>query len=406
VRVAYLINQYPKISHSFIRREILALEQLGFEIQRISLRGWDLELADEADRIERGRTRFVLRRNPLALFFDVVRLLVQRPIRFLRALRTALRMSQGSPRPLYVHLIYVAEACCVERWVRMAGVEHVHAHFATNSAEVAMLVNELGGPPWSFTVHGPEDLESARALQIERAAFVTTVSMFGRAQLYRKLDPRSWPKVHVIHCGVGPSFHSAPENVKLIQKRLVCVARLSPEKGHVILLEAARILAAQGVHYQLILAGDGELRPEVEAQISQDNLTDKVQITGWLSEKQVRDEILGARALVLASFAEGVPLVIMEAMALRRPVIAPFIGGIPELVRQGEDGWLVPASDAVALAEAMRSCLEAPADLITRMGEAAHERVLVRHDVNTEARKMGELFHHAESDLLGPRCDR
>ena len=402
MRVAYLINQYPKISHSFIRREILALEKLGFEIQRISLRGWDLDLADDADRIERGRTRFVLRQNPLALLFDVLRLLVQRPLRFLRALRMALRMSHGSPRPLYVHLIYVAEACCVERWVRMAGVEHVHAHFATNSAEVAMLVNALGGPPWSFTVHGPEDLESARTFQIEQAAFVTTVSMFGRAQLYRKTEPRSWPKIRVVHCGVDPSFQPEPEKLQIMPKRLVCVARLSPEKGHAILLEAARLLTSQGVHYQLILAGDGDLRPEIEAQIAQNNLTDRIQVTGWLSEKQVREEILRARALVLASFAEGVPIVIMEAMALRRPVIAPFIGGIPELVRQGEDGWLVPASDAVALADAMRSCLEAPLDLITHMGQAAHERVLVRHDVNTEAKKMRELFHHAGSDLSEP----
>jgi len=406
MRIAYLINQYPAISHSFIRREILALEQLGFEIMRISIRGWDLELADEEDRVERERTRYVLRAGAPTLLLAVVRMLIGRPARMMQALALAWRMSRRSERPLLVHLAYVAEACCIEPWLVAAGVKHLHAHFGTNSSDVAMLVHMLGGPSWSFTAHGTETFDNPRLVglteKVLRCAFVVAVSSYGRAQIYRSVKSRYWHKVHLVHCGLDPIFRTVPATVTALPRRIVCVGRLSPEKGHVFLLEAARRLAAQGVDFQLILAGDGELRPEIEAQITQNRLADRIQITGWISGAQVRDEILAARALVLPSFGEGLPVVIMEAMALRRPVIAPFIAGIPELVRPGEDGWLVPAGDVAALVDAMRACLVAPPDDITRMGKAARERVLARHDVNIEAAKLQRLFHSNGADPQKP----
>ena len=160
-------------------------------------------------------------------------------------------------------------------------------------------------------------------------------------------------------------------------------------------MEAAQRLAARGVEFELVLVGDGEMRADIEALIKRHNLQDRVRITGWISSDQVRDEILAARALVLPSFAEGLPMVIMEAMALRRPVISTFVAGIPELVHPGEHGWLVPAGDVEALAEAMQACLDAPVDTLARMGEAAHERVLARHSVDTQAAKLGKLFQTA-----------
>ncbi len=397
MRIAYLINQYPAISHSFIRREILALEKLGFEVIRISLRGWDGELADEEDWVERERTRYVLRARTPTLLLSMARMLLERPVRLARALVMAWHMSRTSDRPFHVHLAYVAEACRVEPWLRKAGVKHLHAHFGTNSAEVAMQVHNLGGPPWSFTVHGPEEFEKATlvglAEKVRHCAFVVAVSSYGRAQIYRFVEPQYWQKVHVVHCGLDSTFLMAPVTLGALPKRIVCVGRFSPQKGHLVLLDAARRLANEGIDFQLILAGDGVLRPEIELQIAQHKLTDKVQITGWVSGKRVRDEILAARALVQPSFAEGLPVVIMEAMALGRPVIATFIAGIPELVRPGEDGWLVPAGDVEALVDAMRACLEAPLDEITRMGKSAREHVLVRHDVNTEALKLQRLFY-------------
>jgi glycosyltransferase involved in cell wall biosynthesis len=172
---------------------------------------------------------------------------------------------------------------------------------------------------------------------------------------------------------------------------------LCGQKGQLLLVEAASRLAARKVAFDLVLAGDGEMRAEVEAQVARHGLQDRVHITGWISGQQVRQEILAARALVLPSFAEGLPVVLMEAMALRRPVISTFVAGIPELVQPGEHGWLVPAGDVQALADAMQACLDSPADVLERMGELAHQRVRERHDVDTEAGKLATLFETANA---------
>ena len=189
MRIAYLVNQYPKISHSFIRREILALERQGFEVIRIALRGWAGEVVDEEDRIERKRTRYVLREGAPGLLLALARALLTRPASLIRALALACRMGRRAERPLFVHLIYLAEACRIETWLRKAGVQHLHAHFGTNSAEVAMLVHALGGPDWSFTVHGPEEFDKPQFIglgeKIRHCSFVVAVSSYTRSQLYR-----------------------------------------------------------------------------------------------------------------------------------------------------------------------------------------------------------------------------
>lgn len=399
MRIAYLINQYPKVSHTFIRREILALERQGFEILRIALRGWDGELVDAEDQIERGRTRYVLREGAPALLVALTRVLFTRPVRFTKALVLAWGMSRRAERPLTVHLAYLIEACCVETWLRESDIRHLHAHFGTNSAEVAMLVRVLGGPPWSFTVHGPEEFDKGPSIglaqKLRHCEFVVAISSYGRSQLYRFVTHQQWRKVRVVHCGLEPAFRAVPLKPVPAARRLVCVGRLCEQKGQLLLVKAAWQLAKQGTDFELVLAGDGELRAEIEALIVRLNLESKVRITGWINSEQVRDEILAARGLVLPSFAEGLPVVIMEAMALRRPIISTFIAGIPELVQPGEHGWLVPAGDVQALVEAMRACLDAPTDVLTRLGDAARERVLARHDVDIEAAKLVKLFQVA-----------
>jgi len=399
MRVAYLINHYPRVSHTFIRREMLALERQGFEVMRIALRGWDDEQVDAVNQSERERTRYVLRVGAPALLLAVARMLLVRPGRFGRALALAWRMSRRAERPLPLHLIYLAEACCIVPWLRDGDIQHLHAHFGTNSAEVAMLTQVLGGPPWSFTVHGPEEFDKAPIIglaeKLRRCAFVVAVSSYGRSQLYRLVERAHWPKVQVVHCGLDPAFHAVPAALPPAARRLVCVGRLCEAKGQLLLIEAARRLAEKGVDFELVLAGDGELHTEIEALIASYDLKAKVRILGWISGDQVRDEILAARALVLPSFAEGLPVVIMEAMALRRPVISTYIAGIPELVRSGEHGWLVPAGDVEALVEAMHACLDAPAEALGCMGEAGRERVLARHGIDSEAVKLEKLFRMA-----------
>ncbi len=397
MRIAYLVNQYPTTSHSFIRREIRAIEALGHQVFRISIRGWGEEIRGTADEAERLLTHYVLRDGPMPLLLAFLRTLVQRPARLAAAVNSAVKLSRRAERPLPLHLIYLLEACVILNWLRAEKIEHLHAHFGTNSAEVAMLVRELGGPPFSFTPHGPEEFDKARFIglpeKIARASFVAAVSSFGRSQLYRYTPYEMWDKIKVIHCGLEKAFYEGVvARPASSSNRLVCVGRLCEQKGQSLLIEAASLLAKRGADFELVLAGDGEMRGEIENLISQAGLRARVRITGWISSEQVREEILGSRALVLPSFAEGLPVVIMEAMSLRRPVISTFIAGIPELVVPGEHGWLVPAGDGRALAEAMQACLGASSDTISEMGESARTRVLQRHDVDQEAAKLADLF--------------
>ncbi len=396
LRVAYLVNQYPKVSHSFIRREILALERQGVSVQRIAVRGWDGALVDAEDHRERERTQYLLQDGVAALAWPTLRTLVAAPARFARALALAWRMGRRADRPLPVHVVYLAQACRLLGWLRDAGATHLHAHFGTNPAEVAMLVHMLGGPPYSFTVHGPEEFDRPQFLglgeKLRRCAFAVAISSYGRSQLYRWVEHAHWPKVHVVHCGIERAFHAVAAGAPPARPRLVCVGRLCEQKGQLLLVQAAHRLRRRGIPFELVLAGDGEMRADIESLVASLDLRDQVRITGWISSLQVRDEILASRALVLASFAEGLPVVVMEAMALRRPVIATAVAGIPELVRPPEHGWLLPAGDVDALAAAMEACLAAPPELLARMGEAAHRRVLERHDIDTEAAKLAALF--------------
>jgi colanic acid/amylovoran biosynthesis glycosyltransferase len=400
MRVAYLINEYPKISHTFIRREIRALEEQGIEVVRFAIRGWAVSQVDEEDRIEQTRTHYVLRAGKLGLLLAVARTLGTKPLALARSLALAYRMGRRAERPLLVHLIYLAEACYIERQLRQCGVRRLHAHFGTNPAEVAMLVHLLGGPEWSFTVHGPEEFDKAAFIglgeKLRRCSFVVAVSSYGRSQLYRWVEHQLWPKVQVVRCGLDRPYLAAAVLTAPQPRRLVCLGRLCEQKGQLLLLEAAHRLAADGMEFELVLAGDGELRLEIEALIALYKLQNKVTITGWISGDRARQEILAARALVLPSLAEGLPVVLMEAMALQRPVITTYIAGIPELVVPGEHGWLVPAGDLDGLTDAMRACLEAPTDLLARMGRSARQCVLERHDAEAEAAKLAALFSESQ----------
>lgn len=394
MKIAYFINHYPKVSHSFIRREILALERQGFEVLRIALRGWDGPLPDPEDQRERALTRYVLRGGVGGLLLPALRRALRSPARLLAALRLAVAMSRKSDRPLAFHLISVAEACRIVEWTAKFGAARVHAHFGTNSAEIAMLGRVLGGPPYSFTLHGTDEFIRPVGLEekVSRSSFVIAVSSFVRSQVYMRTHHADWHKVKVVHCGLEREFYSIDPPPIPARPRLVCVGRLCEVKGQLLLLDAAARLAAKDLPFELVLAGDGPMRPEIEAHIRGHHLEDRVRITGWISSEQVRDEILAARGLVLPSFSEGLPIVIMEAMALSRPVLATYVAGIPELVRDGENGWLFPAGSVNDLADAMEACLRKPVGELEVLGRSAHARVIERHSIDTEVSKLAELF--------------
>jgi glycosyltransferase involved in cell wall biosynthesis len=397
MKIAYFVNQYPKVSHTFIRREIFALERQGVAVVRLALRGWDADVRGEEDLAERARTRHVLRGGLAGLLARALRRCAASPGRAWTALRAALAMGRHADRAWPYHLMYFVEACTVADWLREEGATHLHAHFGTNSAEVARLAHLLSGVPYSFTVHGPDEFDRPAALHLDQkirdAAFVVAISSYGRSQLWRWLPAQDWPKVQVVHCGLEPPFFAPADRLSVgTAPRLVNVGRLCAQKGQLLLVEAAARLAATGARFELVLCGDGEMRPPIEAAIRRHGLEGHVRITGWISSETVREELLAARALVLPSFAEGLPVVVMEAMAVGRPVVTTRIAGIPELVRDGVDGWLVPPGSLEDLEQAMRDCLAAPPERLARMGASARARVHERHHVDVEAARLKALF--------------
>lgn len=409
MKIAYFINDYPRVSHSFIRREIQAIERCGIEVQRIALRGWTGTLPDPQDRAERERTRYVLREGITGLIVPALLMLLRSPGRFFTAARLAMRMADESARGLPYHLVYLAEACRLVPWLQSSGARRVHAHFGTNSTEVVMLARALGGPPYSFTVHGPAEFLRPMKLdvKIERSSFVVAISQFGRSQLYLRSRHEDWPRIKVIHCGLDRAFYEVPAVPIPAAPRLVCVGRLCAAKGQLLLVEAMAQLAAKGLECELVLAGDGPMRAELEALVARHDLQRCVQITGWIGSADVRRHMLASRALVLPSLAEGLPVVIMEAMALRRPVLATYVAGIPELVRPAKDGWLFPAGSVKELARAMQECLTMPLESLERLGASAYERVIIRHAVDREAARLAELFRSADGASIDPSaaCD-
>ena len=402
-KVAYLVNQYPKVSHSFVRREIQALEASGISVLRFSIRSVANELVDEADKQELQKTRFLLGNGAIFLLLSLLQVALSRPIRFFQALSLVWQTGWKSERGMDYQLAYLAEACVLLGWLLKAGVVHLHAHFGTNSATVAMLCHTLGGPPYSFTVHGPEEFDKVQMIalpeKIKRADFVVAISEFGVSQLYRWCPFQEWSKIHLIRCGVDQSFLAQPPVAIPEEPRLVCVGRLCEDKGQLLLVHAAHQLAAAGLNFKLTLVGDGPLRAELETWIRTYGLERQVEITGWASSAEVRQFILDARAMVLPSFAEGLPVVIMEALALGRPVISTTIAGIPELVQPGVSGWLVPPSSIDALTQAMRSALQSPTADLEKMGRMGAERVARQHDVVVEAQKLAKLLQTRNQPL-------
>jgi colanic acid/amylovoran biosynthesis glycosyltransferase len=407
MRIAYLVNKYPKVSHSFIRREIAALEAIGLSVARFSIRSCESELVDSKDKLEFQKTQIVLGVGVLGLLVNLMSFAIAKPISLFRGIHLALKIGWKSDAGILRHLIYLVEACVLWHWLQKEQITHLHSHFGTNSTTVAMLCNAIGGINYSFTVHGPEEFDRAENIalteKINRAKFVVAICSFGRSQLYRWCEYQQWQKIHLVRCGVDEDYFNQPEtpvaNIPSDIPNLVCVGRLCEQKGQILLLQAIKALAEEGFELFLTLVGDGELRSQIETLIHEYDLEKQVKITGWASGTQVQNYIINARALILPSFAEGLPVVIMEAFALHRPVISTYIAGIPELVQSDVNGWLVPAGSLQELTSAIREVLRMSPDELNRMGNAGTISVAEYHNVTQEAKKLATLFNLSNSSL-------
>ncbi len=258
-----------------------------------------------------------------------------------------------------------------------------------------MLAGIVGDMTFSFTAHGQEEFDRPSALSLRQKVTasrrVVAISSYGRAQLYRWSDRRDWPKIEVVHCGIDEDIPE-PATPPGESRTIVCVARLSPEKGHFLLIDAAEQLRRERDDFRIVLAGDGDLRAEIEDRIRAKGLEDVISITGWIDGDGVRRELAGARAIIVPSFLEGLPVVIMEAMAAARPVLTTWVAGIPELVRPGEEGLLFRPGSIDAIADAMRTCLDMPSDRLAAMGRSGRRRVFERHSASVGGQRMVRIF--------------
>ena len=400
MRIAYFTNQYPKVSHSFIRREILALEKLGHSVERFALRSDEAELVDPVDQSEFTKTSYVLSESKISIIVACLQVIFKRPLRFLTTFILAIKLGFRSDRGVLRNIAYLLESCVLLTWQRDKDIQHVHAHFGTNSTSVVMFAHLLGGAGYSFTVHGPEEFDKPEfislAEKIKYSRFVVAISSYGRSQMFRWIPSEQWSKVKVVHCGLDAEF-LADNNIVSpnVSRQLVCVGRLCEQKGQLFLLESMKALKDDGVNCHLVLAGAGPMRAEVERRISAYGLTEQVTITGWISSAQVKQILIDSRGLVLPSFAEGLPVVIMEALALYRPVITTYVAGIPELVKNSENGWLIPAGDVDALTAAMKGLLTADNHQLEAMGRCGHADVNAQHNIDVEAAKLACYFEQS-----------
>jgi colanic acid/amylovoran biosynthesis glycosyltransferase len=397
VRIAYLTNLYPAVSHSFIRREIEAVEAAGAIVHRFSVRAADpAQLPEERDQAELDKTVVLLAAGVLQMALAVLRTIVTLPGASLAALGISFGKAGLSIHDLVRSAAYFAEAAVLAMRMRALGIDHLHAHFGTNPAMVARIASRLSGIPYSFTVHGPDEFDAPGKLdlrgKISDAAFCVAISSYGRSQLMRWSLVEDWPKIEIVRCGVDASYLSQETALAVPDDARLCsVARLSGQKGIPLLIEAAARLTRMGRNFRLTLVGDGELRADVEEMIRRLELQDVVEITGWASSDKVIAHLLTSRAMVLPSFAEGLPVVIMEALALERPVIVTAIAGTPELVDE-KCGWLISPGCVESLVGAMEKAIGAPSDTLAGMGQTGRQRIIEQHDSRSNGQHLYTLF--------------
>ena len=401
MRVAYLVSRFPAPSHTFIRREVQALRQQGADIVMFSISPPDgVEVMSDVDRRDKDETFYVLPPRAVPTLRANAKMLLKNPGRYLGALKASFGHRNPGLRNLVYAGFYFLEGMILAEEIERQGVEHLHGHFANASSHAAFAAVKYTGIGWSMSLHGLGDFDYPGGTllgdKIKHARFVACVTEYGKAQAMRLSDPEQWDKIVIARCGIElDKLPRRPRPVERAKTRIICVARLSPEKGVVGLLDAFAEAKQKGLNAELVLVGDGPERAAIEAKLAALRLTDDVELKGRLPEAQTLEEIAASDVLVLASFMEGLPVVLMEALALDVPVIAPCIAGIPELVVHGETGLLFSAGNWSQLADRMVE-LAGDAGLRRRMAEAGRARIEAEFDVYRSVRPLLERFNHNE----------
>lgn len=415
-RTAYLTSHYPALSHSFILREIEALRSQGVDVSTYTVhRSPRVDMRTEAMRREDDATTAIISGNKVGIAKAVGRFARRHPRELLGAAGRAVRTGYPSPKARLWQMFYLAEAVTLHEQLERQGVRHIHAHHANVASDVARLTVDLGNRldgegtwSWSFTLHGPTEFDDVREhdlpAKMADASGVSVISDFARSQAMRHLDPEHWEHLHIVHMSVDPEVFEPPADGREHDGplRLLSVGRLHPAKGFHVLIDAAAALRDRGVEVDVRIVGQGDLHDELQARIDRRGLGDTVTLVGPLGEDDIVRELHRCDVFVSSSFSEGLPVVLMEALATEAPVVATRIAAVPELVTDGVVGRVVAPSNVGELADAIAQ-LAADPEGRREMGRRGREAVLSGFTIETVGPPMAEFIRDASGSGERPR---
>jgi colanic acid/amylovoran biosynthesis glycosyltransferase len=398
-RLCYLLSRYPAVSHTFFQNEIRELRKLGLTIDVASINppDWPEQTTPSLVAAEAATTYYIKSIQPLRAAGITIKTFVRRPQVFLRGLAAALQLRRGDLFVTVYALFYFIEALILGDWMKTHRYEHLHIHFGGPVATVGMLTSIAWEIPYSLMVHGPDEFYDVEYFylqqKIERAKFVLCISNYCRSQLMRITAPKHWDKMHVIRLGVDPKFFAPAHNERPRNgvQEILCVGRLVPSKGQLVLLRTCASLLSEGHSLKLRFVGGGSDQKHLEDFVAEHNLSAYVIFEGARNHDETRRLLQNTDIFALASFAEGVPVALMEAMAMEIPCVSTYVAGIPELIRDGLDGLLVPPSSEEALASALRRLINDPG-LRRSLGISGRQRVLDLYNLQENVRSLATVF--------------
>lgn len=395
--MGYLNSKYPAISHTFILREVIALRERGIEIDIASINSaGDRNAMTQLERDEADRTFYVKQAGAMGAIKSLLSATISNPIRAFGGLKAAFKLGQLTPKRTLLCLFYLAEAFILASWLKRRSLTHLHVHFATPAATVALLLTKIAPVTFSMTIHGPDEFYDVPGYYLEEkiaaAEFVVCISYFAQSQVMKLAPGGQWNKFDIARLGVDiVHFSATSSRASDGVFEILCVGRLVPTKGQRILIQAVSLLLAQGRQVVLRLVGDGPDRTELQQIIQQDGLNENIFLEGPVNQDRIQDFYRRADVFALSSFAEGIPVVLMEAMSMEIPCISTFINGIPELIRDGHDGLLVAPSDVAGLTIALARLMD-DAALRETIGKAGRQRIISEYEINHSANNLFNIF--------------
>jgi len=402
MKVAYMMSRFPKLTETFVLYEMLSLERLGVRVEIFPL------VREKTPVMHAESLPYVRRAQYTPLFsWPILRAnldaLLRRPRAYLGAFWALFRHNLGSPRFFTRAMALFPKSVYLAQRMQQAGITHIHAHFASHPAAAAYVIHRLTGIPYSFTAHGSDIHRDRHMLRekVARAAFVAPISNFNRQVILDECAGRFEEKLVVVHCGVDTGvFHPNGRRPALpgaAPFSILCIGTLHEVKGQTYLIEACRLLQQKGLPFQLRFVGDGPDLPKLQAQVARAGLQGCVEFLGRKTREEVIKLLRAVDVLVAPSVPsrdgrkEGIPVVLMEAMASGVPVIASRLSGIPELVEDGRDGLLVTPGRADELAAALERLALDP-ELQACLSQEGRKKIEREFDLNASTARLLHLF--------------